>query len=56
MVAGGRKAFRPASDLGRSHFALGQENIGDLGQISANLSCSGRLGTRLTFSGGLTGQ
>lgn len=51
--------FAPRLKLTRCTFgsaiALGQESIGDLGQISANLSCSGRLGTRLTFSGGLTG-
>ena len=34
--------------------ALGPEEIGDLGQVSVNITCSGRFGDRLTFSGGLT--
>uniref|UniRef100_UPI001A8C2A02 hypothetical protein n=1 Tax=Paracoccus shandongensis TaxID=2816048 RepID=UPI001A8C2A02 len=38
-----------------SSIALGREEIGEIGQISANLGCSGRIGDRLTFSGGLTG-
>lgn len=37
-----------------SAVALGREDIGDIGQISVNINCSGRFGDRLTFSGGLT--
>lgn len=37
-----------------SAIALGREDIAEIGQISVNLGCSGRIGNRLTFSGGLT--
>ncbi|MTE01089.1 hypothetical protein GIY56_12360 [Paracoccus sp. YIM 132242] len=37
-----------------SAMALGREEIGEIGQISVNLGCSGRFGDRLTFSAGLT--